>query len=443
MHQLRLLAAAILVIAVACSSNDSTPTPTASATAEVSPAATATPTSGASSTSTAEASATAAVPPMAAAGQQFGVVKVQRNDPDGGLNLRAEPAAIGSQVLAVIPHTATNVIATGQTIGIDDARWYEVTYEGTTGWVNAVFLTPLPSFDEVWCGDTGTEYTFGGGVPQGPSVIDHDADSVFSLHQYEGPDCQRTVITFGRDFNYDDALAGALQTAGGVPENVAVGFDLASVVVTLPETVIGATVTASESFRRDNGLADLLFVRPTGDPGFGVVALWDRNRGARVFALESPGRLVIDTIDAPTGGGLDLAPITADDLSAPTVLRRPINPDVFGPAPDLPITVSGWARPFEATVAIELRTRGPGASIGTGEPVNADWSGSTFAASCGSQYAVMTTDWMEAWGAFSFTIEALAPGSYELFVGEFSAEDGRPVGVYHRFTVGGSSAASC
>ena len=113
----------------------------------------------------------------------------------------------------------------------------------------------------------------------------------------------------------------------------------------------------------------------------------------------------------------------------------PIQVDVNGPGVAPPITVAGWARPFEATGVAILRT--VGTTPGSGTPVEATFSGTDFAGmQVASTYPYMTTDWTEAWGAFQFTIEDLAPGTYELFVGELSMEDGAEQGVYQVFTVG-------
>ena len=247
------------------------------------------------------------------------------------------------------------------------------------------------------------------------------------------------MITFGRDFDFDRDLEGALEPAAGVPEHVAVVVELASLGVRLPESVIAAATTATDSFQLEDGFADILFFRRASS-GFGLAALFESNRAARVTVLSDPGQLVIDTIDAPTGTGLDLAPL-AGGL---TVLRRPINVDVNGPPPEPPIVVAGFSRPFEASGVAVLRSAPlEGEPAGSGDPVAADWSGGVLGGSCGSQYGFMTTDYIEAWGAFEFSIEALAPGTYELFVGEFSAQDGSELGVYHVFSVGGDTSASC
>ena len=50
---------------------------------------------------------------------------------------------------------------------------------------------------------------------------------------------------------------------------------------------------------------------------------------------------------------------------------------------------------------------------------------------------MLTPDWVEAWGAFDFTLVDVAPGTYELFIGEFSARDGSPMGITQTITVTG------
>jgi len=439
-----LVVTALALIAGACGGDDDSTTtatatvaPTESVTAAPTSEPTSAPTEAATATSTAEPIPTLPLAPVA--GQRFAVMKVRQNDSDGGLNLRSEPNA-GSETLAVIPFNASDLVSTGQMSSPGDVSlWFEMTYDGVTGWANGVFLVPVPSFEELACDPADTDFTFGGELPPPEGDSDPAADHVLAMHQYEGGGCQRTVITFGRDFDFDADLAGALLPAIEVPEGLAVTVDLASFEVSLPDSVIAAATTATESFQLEEGLADLLFFRRATFE-FGVAALFEANRGARVTTRSNPGQLVIDTIDAPTGSGLNLAPLSG----GLTVLRHPINVDANGPSPEPPIVVSGFARPFEASGVAVLRTVPlEGDPPGSGDPVTADWSGGVLGDTCDSQYGFMTTDYIEAWGSFEFTIEALAPGAYELFVGEFSAQDGSEQGVYHLFTVGGSTAASC
>ena len=82
----------------------------------------------------------------------------------------------------------------------------------------------------------------------------------------------------------------------------------------------------------------------------------------------------------------------------------------------------------------------PGDLPESGALVAADWSGTLGGApySYSAQSSVIfdTTDYTEVWGWFEFTIDQLAAGDYELFVGDVSAEDGTDVGLWLPFTVG-------
>lgn len=444
-----LLAVIALALAAACTGgSDATETPTAAP--PTSPPATSTPSptsepSTPTPTPSVAPTAAATATPLPEGVGEYGVVKVHRSDPDGGLNMRTEPSA-EAPVAKLIPPNATGLVPTDSDgVTVDGATWIEVAFDGTMGWVNANFVTPLPSFDEISCGDPASDYSFAAGaVPPVPAPGDPDADHIFGLHHIDGPQCERTVITFGREFSFDADFDALLQPADGVPGGIALAIDLATIRVALSDAVIAAASTATQTYRSDNGAADLFFVRPSGASRFGILALWDRNRGVRYFFLENPGRLVIDTVDAPTDASLALGPLLSGDPFALTFVTRAVNVDTAGPAPEPPLLVAGYARPFEATTTIRLRTvPAAGDPPGSGTPVNANWSGSTFADPCGSTYAVMTSDWLEAWGEFEFSIQALAPGEYELFVGEDSPEDGSEQGVYHVFTVGGSTQASC
>ena len=84
--------------------------------------------------------------------------------------------------------------------------------------------------------------------------------------------------------------------------------------------------------------------------------------------------------------------------------------------------------------------RAPGALLGSGALAPADWSGTLGGApvaySGESSVIFDTTDWTEVWGWFEFTIDQLAAGDYELFIGDLNGEDGSESGVYEPFTVG-------
>ena len=83
-----------------------------------------------------------------------------------------------------------------------------------------------------------------------------------------------------------------------------------------------------------------------------------------------------------------------------------------------------------------MRLRAASDVPGGGSPVTATFTGGINGTQTTSDgYGVMTTDWIDAWGEFTFGIEPLPAGDYELFVGELSPEDGSEQGAYITFTI--------
>jgi hypothetical protein len=117
---------------------------------------------------------------------------------------------------------------------------------------------------------------------------------------------------------------------------------------------------------------------------------------AFVTTLDDPARVVVDL--RPGGGALPQA--------------SPMHPRVvvLEPRPGAatyPLTVTGYARTFEANVVVRLE-RG-------GEDLLEDFTTST--------------GWLDAWGHYAFTIEDGPEGDVILHVGEYSARDGSWEGV--------------
>ena len=148
--------------------------------------------------------------------------------------------------------------------------------------------------------------------------------------------------------------------------------------------------------------------------------------------LEDPARLVIDLRDVLASSGPGPGPVVGTGVAVTQILSR----GAAG-APLIPeIVVSGYARPFEATGTVELRTIAE--EPGTGAPATATFSGFEFLGTVrDSRYGFMTNDYIDAWGQFLFQIDELEPGAYELFVGQQSAKDGSLIGIFHPLDVGG------
>ncbi len=279
----------------------------------------------------------------------------------------------------------------------------------------ALGRTGMVSFADYACsgpyvGPTGTVAT--SPTPATPS----DAVGVLGMSFTRGEACDRALIGLGSlpagKFGFfEDGVP-----ATSVPAGAEVTAHGARVHVTLPGVDMGrisgmeflgepAAFVVREA-RSGPGLEDLY-----------VDVLHDGYRLSRAFFLEGPARIVIDSIPAATPAGLRLGPIV-DTFVA---LRDPIDPTGSGLTP--PIEVFGYGRPFEASDPAFLT------DAATGAPVTATWSGCepTFVIPPNTGCVYHTSDYIEAWGEFSFTIEDVAPGRYQLEVfitSPASPEDG-------------------
>jgi len=91
---------------------------------------------------------------------------------------------------------------------------------------------------------------------------------------------------------------------------------------------------------------------------------------------------------------------------------------VVSPTPgpvELPLTVEGYSRNFEATTNVQVTQ--------DGALILEDFT--------------TAADWVETWGEYELTISPEASGPAELFVGEFSAQDGSPRGLVLDITLPG------
>jgi len=336
------------------------------------------------------------------------------------LNVRTAASAAAPKIGELEPD-AVGVLTTG--LGTPShltPGWWEVALDGGgTGWVNSQFLALSPLWSVPFA---ATPCNTGASSPSPPAAS--SADHVMALDYLESEECDRFVVLLG-----ERAGVGPpdwpMTPAGAVPGGVEVTVIGNVVSIHLPAGVGGVRPIATE---RNFGSATAFVVRRAGEGGrdLDVNLHFDRNRSSRAFYLADPARIVVDLTDAPTGTGLELAPL----MGHLTVLSHPA--DLSSPA-SLPITITGYARPFEAQGSVELRTSA--ATPGGGTPVVASWDGD-FGPRQGAAYSFMTTDYTETWGSFSFTLVDVDPGTYELFVGEFSAKDGAPLGVYAQITVG-------
>jgi hypothetical protein len=384
--------------------------------------------------------ATTIVPPVTGwEDARYRVVGVAAGDV---LNVRERPGASNPIIGTLPPDGRVRLSSWPSTV--DGAQWYGVMLDDDTqGFVNGAFLAPPESWDTGFttlaCSPDDGGYTTE--PARGPEPTDVDAGYVLDVLKYDGPDCERYVIVFG-----SSAVRGGLPDVAQVaasswPTDAVLSVDGSIVEAGFPgidaATPWTQTVEGTNSF----GLAtrepaESICNRVGGscpsDGERGSITMrffFDSNRRAHYAFLTNPARIVIDVKPSPTGSGLDVAARRGG-----TTVVLPIQVDVNGPGIRPPITVTGWGRPFEAAGVAVLRA--VGTTPGSGTPVEATFTGTDFAGTrVASTYPYMTTDYIDAWGAFNFTIEDVAPGTYELFVGELSMEDGSELGVYQAFTV--------
>ena len=436
-HLMTVVLVAVSMVVAACGDDSGGSTTTSPASTTTLPA---------STTTTAPATTTTTAPTVVTG--EWGVALVDKSDPDW---LMVQPTpAVSLTPLATAPPNGVGLFATGQTATDGNgATWYQVDYPAaavTGGWVPAEFVVPVPSFVDVPCSTDPTDYGVDAGSitpPAAPAAVPGGtvATLVYALHHMSDPSCERTVVTFGADLgsgNYAAAdnlppLGGAsVPLPGPFPGLLSLDFTT-DVPMALPSALeLWAWHTPG------NGVVNAFVTRHSaGSPTISLDLQFANNRAVHVYWMTTPLQLVIDTVDAPTGTGLDLQALVAD-LAA---IDHPINWDLNGPLPVPPITVTGWARPFEATLQVRLRQApAPGDLLGSGALVTADWSGTVGGAPVSytgeSSVIFDTTDWTEVWGWFEFTIDQLAAGNYELFIGDVGGESGLESGLYEPFTVG-------
>jgi hypothetical protein len=214
-----------------------------------------------------------------------------------------------------------------------------------------------------------------------------DAHQVGALRweRYDG--CERFVI----DLNTEDGAAA--ERAGAVTAEVL--RELGVVRLSLRDVRWVDAEATDATF--DGPLATAAFAvwSPDGRWAFVDLHLGDAAE-AHVTTLDGPARVVVDL--RPGGPAV---PEPAPRVRQVVVLEPRPGPTSY------PLVVTGYARTFEANVVARLEQGG-------------DEAYSDF---------TTATAWVDAWGHYSFTIEAGPSGPVVLHVGEHSAKDGTWEGV--------------
>lgn len=204
-------------------------------------------------------------------------------------------------------------------------------------------------------------------------------------HGYEG--CERLVI------DLLDAGGGEALRVGEVTAEVLRALGVVRVALLEVERVEPAATEAT--FGGPLARAAYSVISPEGRGVFVDVHLGEAAE-ASVVTLSDPARLVVDL--RPGGG-----PVPDRAVSSNRVVM--LRPRPGGAA--YPLTVTGYARTFEANVVVRLEK--------DGEDVYQDFT--------------TATSWADAWGHYTFTIPDGPTGRVTLHVGEHSARDGSWEGV--------------
>jgi hypothetical protein len=125
------------------------------------------------------------------------------------------------------------------------------------------------------------------------------------------------------------------------------------------------------------------------------------------LVLSAPALARVSTSGSPGTVAVELEPGGPPYPATPAVGGLFVVTSPTGESGEAPIPVSGYGRPFEASVVVQV--------IQDGTVV--------------TEASTHTADYAETWGEFAVEVATPARGPVQLFVGEFSAEDGSPQGV--------------
>ncbi len=229
------------------------------------------------------------------------------------------------------------------------------------------------------------------------TAVESNADHVSGVAVKRSPGCGRVVIDLGTEFSYD--IPGP--AANTVPAGTSVSVVDSTLRVQLADT---PNVSFSE-VDPDVG-DDAILARMPGSSRQLEVVVFPNGEFTAFSAefLDNPARVIVDFSEQPLMTAATVVPLLFGD-----VIIESISANTTGSADALPGTVfSGFARPFEAQLEVMIE----------------DQSGNPIAVTCGTgcyitdqpteQLGVPTTDWVDAWGEFEFTVTDLQSGLYTI-----------------------------
>lgn len=384
----------------------------------VTSAATTTPTTAPATVTTSASTSTTAVTVPAPLAAEIPTHRVANVSVDDVLNVRHAPDASAPKVAELAP-TYAGVRWSGEVATAEDGgTWWRIElldpvpvtvqdepFHGpVVGWVNSAFLTPISDglpvdFDRLPC-------QLGPGI--GAVTVDPEgtgrfsADHVLSMRHAADGACQRLVITLGSGFDLEvnwELIGTDLRPADHLPGSFVANEDWLTLAWS-SDALDGARQEAMQVSTPDGpilvtrdefGTTSVVFTFPVRLPNYRTLP----DEGRIVIDYEAFGDAVGNTTDRLV---VALAPFVSDST----------------------VWIEGWARPFEATLGIELNRDGaPASGTFRGAGVITEGPGSTS--------AVMVPSWTDGWGFFRFQIDDLASGDYEVFL--FSDGGEEPLGI--------------
>lgn len=326
----------------------------------------------------------------------FAVTNVEEDDT---LNVRSGPGIDFDVVFEFGPNSTGIVRTGGDATSPDGAAWFEVfaPTSGTefdVGWVNSAFLTETPVSDARPCLFNGPQDHYVGIDWTNPDgSADSDAAVISNIETYRFGGCIRTVIEFSDGWSYQD---------GGANRVVALPTDIVVTRDNPPTIDFGASIRGAE-------VAEFRFFESPGVSPFSSVfaslgadrqldgVLYGQNKMWATFD-NTNGTMTIDSADIrlPADAEPSLRGWVGNGSYPIIDANGLILQGVASSENQRELTFSGLARPFEATLGVDVRTT-------SGSPVDVGWIGGVNVGR-GSENGVMTSTWTEAWGQFSFTI---------------------------------------
>lgn len=317
-------------------------------------------------------------------------------DADDTLNARSG-AGTDFDVVFELEPDATGVLRTGNdATTTDGAVWFEIfaPTSGTgieTGWVNSAFLIETAVSDTRPCLFNGPQDHYIGLDWTNPDGSDDsDAAVISNIETYRFGGCLRTVIEFSDGWSYEDGGANRVTT---LPTDIVVTRD------NPPAIDFGRSITGAEvaDARFDEDRGQLTFVSMGADrqldgliygPTTTMTATFDNTNGTMIIDIADirlstdADPTEFDRVGENVRPFFDQSGVVLTGLASSTDEQR--------------WTFTGLARPFEATMGVQVRST-------SGSPVDVDWIGGVVDGARADN-GVMTTTWSEAWGQFDFTI---------------------------------------